>query len=171
MKEEIADPKKEHGELEMSAAQVSAALREEVVALKKENEDLAEQVRQESGHANSNGVEWQFASGGSWTSKPPEVNGIIQALHDGAPPGWELAASHQVERGGVRCGPAGDDSDQHVRHANGVPEHGAARRFPRRVQGSVPREARRRIRDRVRLWPECGLRVSGQHFMYVCFPL
>ncbi len=130
MKEEIADPKKAHGELEMSAAQALAALREEVVALMKENEDLAEQVRQESGHANSNGVEWQFASGGSWTSTPPEVNGIIQALHDGAPPGWELSASHQVGRGGLRYGTAGDESDQHVRHANGVPEHGAARRWP-----------------------------------------
>ena len=83
----------------MSAAQDLAALREEVVALKKENEDLAEQVRQGSGHANANGVEWPFDSGGSWTSTPPEVSGIIQALHEGYRQGgsWQRRIKSGVE--------------------------------------------------------------------------
>ena len=31
---------------------------------------------------NANGIELQFDSGGSWTSMPPEVTGIIHALHN-----------------------------------------------------------------------------------------
>ena len=59
------------------------ALVEEVVALKQEDWDFVEQIHLGSGHANAHGVEWQFDSGGSWTTMPSEVSSVIHDIHEG----------------------------------------------------------------------------------------
>ena len=80
------------------------------MALKQEDLDFVNQIHLGSGHANAHGVEWQFDSGGSWTTMPSEVSSVIHDIHEGYRQGSGLHAARQVGRRQILS--AADTRDQ-----------------------------------------------------------